>query len=244
LKYDILSLCAPGREIIMQIKDMPARERPQEKLMFAGPGSLSNAELLALVIRTGTSEKSAVQLAEEVIAYADAAAGGLGKADAKELTCIDGIGVSKACSIVAAVELSKRLIADRVMETAECLTNSGDVADLLMKEMMYEDREFFMALYLNTRMKVESKSIISIGGLDMALVHPREVFAPAVRRGAAAVIVAHNHPSGDPEPSEEDILLTNRLLESSRILGIRLVDHVIIGSGRYVSLRDEGLIPD
>ena len=111
MKYDILSLCAPGREIIMQIKDMPARERPQEKLMFAGPGSLSNAELLALVIRTGTSEKSAVQLAEEVIAFADNAAGGLGKADAKELTCIDGIGVSKACSIVAAVELSKRLIA-------------------------------------------------------------------------------------------------------------------------------------
>ena len=244
MKYDILSLCAPGREIIMQIKDMPARERPQEKLMFAGPGSLSNAELLALVIRTGTSEKSAVQLAEEVIAFADNAAGGLGKADAKELTAIDGIGESKACSIVAALELSKRLIADRVMETSGRLSDSGDVADLLMKEMMYEDREFFMALYLNTRMKVESKSIISIGGLDMTLVHPREVFAPAVRRGAAAVIVAHNHPSGDPEPSEEDILLTNRLLESSRILGIRLVDHVIIGSGRYTSFRDAGLIPE
>ena len=92
--------------------------------------------------------------------------------------------------------------------------------------------------------EVESKSIISIGSLDATLVHPREVFSPAVRRGAAAVIVAHNHPSGDPEPSDEDILLTERLLESSRILGIRLVDHVIIGNGRYTSLRDAGLIPD
>ena len=228
----------------MQIKDMPARERPQEKLMFAGPGTLSNAELMALVIRTGTSEKSAVQLAEEVIAYADTIAGGLSKADAKELTGIEGIGDAKACSIIAAVELSKRLIADRVMDTSCRLTDSTDVADLLTKETMYEDREFFMAVYLNTRMKVESKSIISIGSLDTTLVHPREVFSPAVRRGAAAVIVAHNHPSGDPEPSEEDVLLTKRLLESSRILGIRLVDHVIIGSGRYVSLRDEGLIPD
>ena len=228
----------------MQIKDMPARERPQEKLMFAGPGSLSNAELLALVIRTGTSEKSSVQLAEEVIAYADSKAGGLGKADARELTGIEGIGDAKACSITAAIELSKRIIADRVMETSCRLTDSTDVADLLTREMMYEDREFFMAVYLNTRMKVESKSIISIGSLDATLVHPREVFSPAVRRGAAAVIVAHNHPSGDPEPSEEDILLTERLLESSRILGIRLVDHVIIGSGRYVSFRDAGLIPD
>ena len=228
----------------MQIKDMPASERPQEKMMFAGPGTLSNAELLALVIRTGTSEKSAVQLAGEVIAYADSNAGGLGKADVRELTEIEGIGSAKACSIVAAVEISKRLISDRAMETGCRLNDSTDVADLLTKEMMYEDREFFMALYLNTRMKVESKSIISIGSLDTTLVHPREVFSPAVRRGAAAVIVAHNHPSGDPEPSEEDILLTERLLESSRILGIRLVDHVIIGSGRYISLRDAGLIPD
>jgi DNA repair protein RadC len=236
-------MCAPGREKSMQIKDMPARERPQEKLMFAGPGSLSSAELLALVIRTGTGDKSAVQLAEEVIAYADTAAGGLGKADARELTDIDGIGEAKACSIAAAVELGKRLMSNRVMETSCRITDVSDVAELLSGEMMYEDRELFMAIYLNTRMNVVSKKIISIGGLESTLVHPREVFSPAVRKGAAAVIVAHNHPSGDPEPSEEDILLTERLLESSRILGIRLVDHVIIGSGRYTSLRDAGLIP-
>jgi DNA repair protein RadC len=227
----------------MQIKDMPARERPQEKLMFAGPGTLSNAELLALVIRTGTSEKSAVQLAEEVIAYADTIAGGLSKADAKELTGIEGIGDAKACSVIAAVELSKRLISDRVMETSCRLTDSTDVADLLTKETMYEDREFFMAVYLNARMKVESKSIISIGNLNSAPVHPREVFAPAVKRGPAAVIVAHNLPSGDPDPSDEDIAVTKRLLEASHIVGIPLVDHVIIGSGKYTSMKDMGFIP-
>lgn len=228
----------------MQIKDMPANERPQEKLMFAGPGCLSNSELLALIIRTGTSDKSAIQLAEEVIAYASSSIGDLGKADARELTGIDGIGSAKACSIVAAIELSKRLMSGRAMETAAKLTSCKDVAELLTREMMYESREIFMAINLNTRMKVESKSIISIGVLDSTLVHPREVFAPAVKRGAAAVIVAHNHPSGDPEPSSEDVAVTLRLAEAAQIMGIRLVDHVIIGSGRYTSMKDLGYITD
>ncbi len=226
----------------MQIRDIPANERPQEKLLFAGPGGLSNAELLALVIRTGTNEKSAVQLAGEVIAYASSNIGDLGRADARELTGIAGIGTAKACSIVAAVELGKRLISGRAMETAGKITSSETVAELLTREMMYEDREIFMAINLNTKMMIESKSIISIGVLDSTLVHPREVFAPAVRRGAAAVIVAHNHPSGDPDPSDEDVSVTMRLLEASHIIGITLVDHVIIGSGRYTSMRDLGYL--
>lgn len=226
----------------MQIKDMPANERPQEKLMFAGPASLSNSELLALVIRTGTGSKSAVQLAEEVIAYASASSGGLGKADAGELTGIDGIGIAKACSIVAAVELSKRLMSGMAMETDGRLSSCADVAALLMKEMADENREIFMAINLNTKLRVESKNIISIGSLDTTLVHPREVFAPAVKRGAAAVIVAHNHPSGDPEPSDEDIEVTVRLLDASKIIGIKLIDHVIIGKGRYTSMRELGYI--
>ncbi len=226
----------------MQIKQMPASERPQEKMLFAGPGVLSNSELLALIIRTGTSDKSAIQLAEDVIAYASVHSGGLGKADVRELTEIDGIGTTKACSIVAAIELSKRLISDKVMETAT-LTDCSDVAGLLMEEMMYESREIFMSIHLNTRLKVESKNIISIGNLDSAPVHPREVFSIAIRKGAAGVIVAHNHPTGDPTPSEQDIAITSRLLETSRIVGIKLVDHVIIGNGSYVSLRDLGYIP-
>ena len=228
----------------MQIKDMPVSERPQEKLLFAGPGVLSNSELLALVIRTGTSEKSAVQLAEEVIAYASENSGGLGRADAKQLTMIDGIGEAKACSIIAALELSKRLMSGKVLENSVKISSSRDVAGLLAREMTDESREIFMTINLNTRLRAESKNIISIGSLDSTLVHPREVFAPAVKKGAAAVIVAHNHPSGDPEPSSEDIEVTARLLETSRILGIRLIDHVIIGSGRYTSMKELGYIPE
>ena len=227
----------------MQIKHMPASERPQEKMLFAGPGALSNSELLALVIRTGTNEKSAIQLAEDVLSYASVHVGDLGRAAARELTEIDGIGTAKACSIVAAIELSKRLVSGKVMEKA-VLSDCSDVADLLMKEMMYETREIFMSIHLNTRLKVESKTVISIGNLDSAPVHPREVFAPAMKRGAAGIIVAHNHPTGDPTPSEADITITERLLETSRIVGIKLIDHVIIGSGSYVSLRDMGYIPD
>lgn len=226
----------------MQIKHMPVTERPQEKMLFAGPGALSNSELLALVIRTGTSDKSAIQLAEDVLSYASANIGDLGKAEVSELTEIDGIGTAKACSILAAIELSKRLVSGKVMERA-VLTDCGDVAKLLMEEMMYETREIFMSIHLNSRLRIESKSIISIGNLDSAPVHPREVFSPAIKRGAAGIIVAHNHPTGDPTPSEEDIRVTERLLETSRIVGIRLVDHVIIGRGAYVSLKEMGYIP-
>lgn len=240
----IICMCVPGEGSDMQIKQMPANERPQEKMLFSGVSGLSNSELLALVIRTGTSDRSAVQLAEEVIAYAQTNSGDLGSVDARELMQIDGIGAAKACSIVAAFELSKRMMSWSVHDNRCKLTCGEDVARLMTEEMMYEKREIFMALYLNTRMIIESKMIISIGNLDTAPVHPREVFGPAVRRGAAAVLVAHNHPSGDPEPSPMDISITERLAESSRILGIKLVDHVIIGNGRFVSMKNEGYIID
>ena len=226
----------------MQIKNMPVTERPQEKLVYTGASGLSNSELLALIIRTGTEDKSAIRLADDVISYADEKLGGLGMAEVRELTEIDGIGDAKACSIVAAIELSKRLISDRQVKAAARpkLGDSAEVAELLMKEMMYEKRELFMTINLNTKLQIESKSVISIGSVDSAPVHPREVFGPAVRRGAAAVVVAHNHPSGDPTPSTEDILITKRLLDTSEILGIRLLDHVIIGNGCFTSMKSEG----
>ena len=226
----------------MQIKDMPASERPQEKMIFQGAGALSNSELLALIIRSGTCDKSSIQLAEEVIAYAQTNIGDLGKASVHELRQIDGIGDAKACSIVAALELSKRMMSWDLKEMPDRMLSSEDVVRLLMEEMMYERREVFMAVFLNTRLRAESKMVISIGSLDTAPVHPREVFGPAVRRGAAAVIVAHNHPSGDPDPSSMDISITARLEEASRIIGIRLLDHVIIGNGTYVSMKSEGYI--
>ena len=228
----------------MQIKKMPESERPQEKMLYAGAGGLSNSELLALIIRTGTGDKSAIRLADEVISYANENIGDLGMAEVRELTGIDGIGEAKACSIVAAMELSKRLMSDRQGAVRVRIRDSQQVADLLMEEMMYEKREFFMTLNLNTKMQVESKSVISIGNLDSAPVHPREVFGPAVRRGAAAVVVAHNHPSGDPTPSRQDVDVTKRLLKASEILGIRLIDHVIVGNGCFTSMKAEGYFTD
>ena len=228
----------------MQIKDMPESERPQEKLLYSGAGGLSNSELLALIIRTGTGEKSAVRLADDVISYANENIGDLSAAEVRELTEIDGIGNAKACSIVAAMELSKRLISGRQGAVRMRLRDSRQVADLLAEEMMHEKRELFMTINLNTRMQVESKSVISIGNIDSAPVHPREVFGPAIRRGAAAVVVAHNHPSGDPTPSPQDIEVTERLLSASEILGIRLVDHVIVGNGCFTSMKNEGYFAD
>ena len=228
----------------MQIKKMPEAERPQEKMLYGGPGCLSNSELLALIIRTGTGDKSAVRLADEVISYTNENTGGLGAAEVRELTEIGGIGEAKACSIVAAMELSKRMISDHQGALKVRIRDSRQVADILMDEMMYEKRELFMTLNLNSRLQVESKSIISIGSLDSAPVHPREVFGPAVRRGAAAVVVAHNHPSGDPTPSPQDIDVTKRLISASEILGIRLLDHVIVGNGCFTSMKSEGYFGD
>lgn len=227
----------------MQIKNMPECERPQEKLLYGGVQQLSNSELLALIIRTGTSKKSAVQLAEDVINHSCEVLGDLGRAEVKELTEIEGIGVSKACSIVASIELAKRLISDPGGSNRKTIRDCNDVAELLMQEMLYEKREKLIELILNVKGEVESKAVISVGELSGTNVHPREVFSPAIRRGAAAVIIAHNHPSGDPTPSDEDIMATKRLVEASKLIGIKLVDHVIIGNGTYTSLRAEGIIP-
>ena len=179
-----------------------------------------------------------------MISYANDNTGGLGAAEVRELTEIDGIGEAKACSIVAAIELSKRLISDHQGAVKERIRDSRQVADLLMEEMMYEKRELFMTLNLNSKLQVESKSVISIGNIDSAPVHPREVFGPAIRRGAAAVVVAHNHPSGDPAPSPQDIEVTKRLISASEILGIRLIDHVIVGNGCFTSMKSEGYFGD
>ena len=227
----------------MHIKNLPSQERPQEKLLFRGASCLSNAELMALVIRTGTNEKSAIQLGEDVISYVSSKVGDLGRADVRELTEIEGIGFSKASSIVASMELAKRLLGNSAFNKKIVIRDSADVANILMEEMLYEKRELVIALLLNVKGEIESKETISVGELSATNIHPREVFSPAIRKGAASIIVAHNHPSGDPTPSDEDIIATKRLIEASKIVGINLVDHVIIGHRKYVSLKAEGIIP-
>ena len=161
----------------------------------------------------------------------------------KELIEIHGIGTAKACSIIAAMELSKRLMSGQVMDGGR-IANSEDISRFLLRDMLHEKREMFVSIHLDSRQRIESRHIVSIGSLDAAPVHPREVFAQAVKRGAAAVIVAHNHPSGDPTPSPQDIAVTRRLSEASHIIGISLLDHLIRGNGKCLSLRDEGYLTD
>ncbi len=224
----------------MRIKSLPRYQRPREKLMYYGADALSDTELLSLMIRTGSTSKSAIELAEEVLAYADSEAGGLRCVTAEELTNIDGIGASKACSIVAGMELVKRCGSNPVNERIR-IKSPADVADHLMESLRYEKKEHFITLLLNAKGEVEAKVPVSVGELSTAVVHPREVFKPAIRRSAASIIAVHNHPSGDPTASAEDINTTIRLVEASKIIGINFLDHVIIGDGRYVSMREEGL---
>ncbi len=223
----------------MRMKDIPATERPQEKLLYSGPESLTTSELLALIIRTGNQGKSAVQLAEEVISYSYSEAGNLRNIDVQELKEVEGIGVSKACSIVASMELAKRINSESTLTVRPVIRHPETAAALLMEEMRHLKQERLVALLLNVKCELESKEIISIGQLSSAAIHPRDVFRPAIRKSAAAILLAHNHPSGDPTPSKDDIASTKRLMEVAELMGIRLVDHIIIGDGCYTSLRCE-----
>lgn len=159
-----------------------------------------------------------------------------------ELKQIKGVGDKKALSVCALVELTKRL-KHEYKSTAPRITDCTDVVEFVADDYIGEKREILIALLLNVKGEVESKEIISIGELSATNIHPREVFSPAIRKGAAAIIITHNHPSGDPTPSNEDIVATHRIIEAGRILGIKLLDHIVIGNGTYTSLKVEGIIP-
>ena len=216
-------------------------DSPQARLAYYGPNALSNAELLSLVLRTGSKEKDAVSLARDIINYTYENLGDFGAAEVHELSEIYGVGEAKACSIVASMELAKRLNTEKVAQMKDRIVTSEQLAEMLVPRFLYEKQEHFMGIYLDTKMRIECQKTISIGTLESTQVHPRDVFAPALRYGAATLIVAHNHPSGDTTPSDFDISITNRLIEASRIMGIPLQDHLIIGNGCYMSLKDEGV---
>ena len=221
------------------IKQLPPELRPRERLLEAGPSALSDGELLGLLFGIGSREKSAVELAGEVISEADGLHG-LYDVSVHELTQINGIGEAKACIILAAVELGRRI--GQVRNPGRPVISSpADVERLLRGRIANLDRENFVVVLLNTKNEVIETSTVSIGTLGASLVHPREVFKLAVRASAASVILAHNHPSGKVEPSQEDREVTRRLGEAADILGIEVLDHVIVGDG-YFSMKEHGML--
>lgn len=222
------------------IKDLPVDSRPRERIISIGPSSLSNAELLAIILRTGTPDYSALELAIQLLNNQ----GGLRylvEAAPEELIKHKGIGMAKVAQIKAAVELGKRLVS-MSPEAKPVIKSPKDVANLVMEEMRYLDREHFRALCLNTKNQVISIELISVGSLNSSIVHPRELFKTAIGKSAASLILVHNHPSGDANPSQEDIAVTKRLIEVGKLIGIEVLDHVVIGDNTAISMKEKALI--
>ncbi len=214
----------------MRIKDLPKVERPREKLIKYGPERLSNSELLAILLRTGTKKLNVVQLSSKILKSLSSK--NLMNVDYQQLKKISGLGPAKACEIVACFELGKRLLKDK---KATMVLSPKDIWEEL-KDLRDHKKEHFVVFYLDTRNQEIQREIISVGSLNASLVHPREVFEPAVRNLAAQIIVSHNHPSGNPEPSKEDLEITRKLVESGRILGIEVIDHIVVSEESYYSL--------
>ncbi|MCX8065375.1 MAG: DNA repair protein RadC [Candidatus Hydrogenedentes bacterium] len=228
-------------EYFKTIKEMPSEERPRERLARLGPEALKDAELIAVILRTGTNRVSVVTLAENLLTEFGNLRR-LAQATVEEITSrVKGIGKVKAIELKAALELGKRL-ASYTKEPSHKIRSPRDVVDLLMTTYKDYETEHFTCIFMNVRNYVIKVLEISKGGLDSAVVSPSEVFRHAVRIGACNVILAHNHPSGDPEPSPADIDISNQLIEAGKILGIQVLDHIIFGDGKYVSLKERGLI--
>ena len=226
---------------IKAIKEIPVNDRPREKMAERGVTALTDAELLAILLRTGTAEKSALDIGSEL-----ADNGGLYKRLAgitrlTELTNIKGLGQAKAATVLAALEIGRRIASAKPLEKIH-LSCPQDAAEFLMPRLRYASKEQFVVVLLNSKNKVVGTEVVSEGSLSNSIVHPREVFVPALLQHAAAIMVAHNHPSGEPSPSLEDRELTSMLVRSGKVLGIPLVDHIIIGDGNYYSfLENEAL---
>lgn len=225
-----------------KIKDWPEEERPREKLLKNGAGNLSEAELLALVLRTGdaTSKSSAVDHARLLLQRFKTLRG-LADASVAELCEVKGIGPAKAAELHAVFELARRY--GRVeLDQGARYTCSEEVYSHFHQRLRDYRKEVFIALLLDSKNRVLREVQISEGSLTASIVHPREVFVPVVRESAAAVLFVHNHPSGDPTPSREDLEITDRLRQAGELMGVRVLDHIIIGNGRYVSFVDRGLM--
>ncbi|HET7265764.1 MAG TPA: DNA repair protein RadC [bacterium] len=235
-------VCAARRRrtALARIRDLPDELRPRERLLRHGADALSAAELVAVLLRTGSPTRSAVDVAADLIGRHGSLAR-LAAAGVRELRDVDGVGEVKALNLLAAFELGRRLGTLPARQRPR-IEGPADAARLVMGRLRFAEAERFLVLLLNTRHEVLDTVEVTRGGLASSPVHPREVFKPAVREGAAAVILVHNHPSGDPAPSRADLAVTARLCRAATVMGIPVLDHMIIGDGRWVSLRERGVV--
>jgi len=223
----------------IRICDLPEEERPRERLLKHGTESLSNIELLGIILRTGSREENVISLCSRI--FSEYSIKQLSLANVTRLMEIHGIGKAKASQIAAVFELARRL-ETYMEEPKQKVRSPKDVYALMYPKMREQKKEKFVTLYLDTKNQILKEELISVGSLNASIVHPREVFKSALMESSASVIMVHNHPSGDPSPSREDILVTEKLVEGGKLLGIDVLDHIIIGEGRYVSLKDEGFV--
>ena len=222
------------------VHDLPLSERPRERLLKLGGESLSAQEILALILGRGTKGESVMVTSQKLLSRFGNLKG-IVNASVEELSEIKGIGLAKAAQIKAALELSKRLEADVGDKPKPLLKSPEDVAAAVRSKLKGKRKEHFLVLCLDTRNRLINCRPVSMGSLDTSIVHPREVFKEAVSSSAAAVIFVHNHPSGDPEPSREDIELTRRLAKAGEIIGIDVLDHIIVCDKSYLSLKAKNL---
>ena len=219
-----------------KIKEINKLERPREKLIRYGAGKLSNSELLAIILRSGRAGENVIELAGRILKKFKAEE--LPNISFEDLNKVPGLGPAKTCEIIACFELGRRLLKGKktriYLKPKEIWEELKDIRD--------NKKEHFVIFYLDTRNQEIKREVVSVGSLNANLVHPREVFEPAVRNLAAQIILAHNHPSGDPEPSEDDLTITKRLVEAGKIMGIEVVDHIIVVKNGFFSFKDKNLI--
>jgi len=223
----------------MKIKDLPLDSRPRERLIKKGPKALSNAELLAILLRQGNKKENVLEVANKLLKNHDLRS--LSRLGANTLKSNLGIGKAKACQIMASFELGRRLArfnGDKKIK----IDGAKDIAKLFIPELNNLKKEHFIGIYLDSRKKIIKEEIIFIGTLNSSLVHPREIFKVAIEEGAAAIILIHNHPSADINPSDEDIKITKELMEAGDIMGIEVLDHIIIGGNKYFSFVEKGVL--
>jgi len=222
-----------------RIMDLAVSERPRERLARLGPQALTNAELIAILLRVGIEGENAVQVSQRLLLKFGGIRG-LHRASFPEVEQQRGVGKAKVAAIKAAIELGRRLTLE-APEERPSVSSPGDAADLVMFEMQALEKEHLRVILLDTRNHVMEINEVYQGSLNASVVRVGEVFTPAVRRNAASILVVHNHPSGDPSPSPEDISITRALVQAGKLLEIEVLDHIIIGQGKYVSLKERGL---